>query len=84
VDTAVNVEIVFSEVARHALDPDLDGGEARLPAGFVSRAHLAVPGDLLQLPGGLGLFIVTQRMWCMQGGRPTLKLMLDVLVQDQD
>ena len=83
-DSAVNVEIVFSEVARHALDPDTHGSEPRLPAGFVARAHLAVPGDLLQLPDSLGLFVVTQRIWSMKGGRPTLRLLLDVLVQDQD
>ena len=83
-DSAVNVEIVFSEVARHALDPEVSGSEPRLPAGFMARAHLAMPGDLLQLPGSLGVFVVTQRIWCMQAGRPTLKLMLEVLVQDQE
>lgn len=83
-DTAVNVEVVFSEVAKHALDPDAADSPLPLPASFMARAHLAMPGDLLQLRGSLGLFVVTQRMWTVQAGRSTLRLMLDVLVQDRE
>jgi hypothetical protein len=83
-DTPVNVEVVFSEVARHALNPDTDDSQLPLPASFMARAHLAVPGDLLHLPGSLGLFVVTQRVWTVQAGRLTLRLMFEVLVQDSD
>jgi hypothetical protein len=83
-DPAVRVEVEFSDVARHALDPARSARAAALPAAFMSRAHLAMPGDLLQLPGGLGVFVLTQRVWSVKSGRPTLKLLLDVLVQDQD
>jgi hypothetical protein len=80
-DAGVHVEFTFSDVARLALD--LEDTEPRVPAGFMARAHLAVPGDLLQLPGTHGLFVVAQRLWTVNGGRPTLRLVLDVLVQDQ-
>jgi hypothetical protein len=50
----------------------------------MSRAHMTMPGDLLQLPDGLGMFVLTQRVWTLKSGRPTLKLVLDVLVHDQD
>jgi len=83
-DTAVNVEVVFSEVAKHALDPDSVDSTLPLPASFLARAHLAVPGDLLHLQGSLGLFVVTQRIWTVQAGRSTLRLLLDVLVQDNE
>jgi hypothetical protein len=82
-DAGVHVEFAFSDVARLALEMDLDTAEPLVPAGFMARAHLAVPGDLLQLPGTHGLFVVAQRLWTLNGGRPTLRLVLDVLVQDQ-
>lgn len=83
VDPAIHVEVVFSDVALHALDPAVDAGSLPLPAGFLSRAHQLVPGDLLQLQGCLGVFVVTQRLWALQAGRSTLRLTLDVLVQDE-
>ena len=81
-DPAVHVEVVFSDVAKHALDPATADSREALPASFMARAHLAMPGDLLHLHGSLGLFVVTQRMWTVRAGRSTLRLMLDVLVQD--
>jgi hypothetical protein len=81
-DPAVHVEVVFSDVAKHALDPAIANPHLTLPASFMARAHLAMPGDLLHLQGGLGLFVVTQRVWRVHAGRSTLRLMLDVLVQD--
>jgi len=81
-DIAVNVEVVFSDVAKHALGSDAADSPLPLPASFLTRAHLAMPGDLLHLQGSLGLFVVTQRVWTVQSGRSTLRLMLDVLVQD--
>jgi hypothetical protein len=55
-----------------------------LPASFLSRAHFAVPGDLVQLPGCQDLFIVSQRIWDLKSGTATLQLVLDVLVRDSD
>lgn len=83
-DPAVDVEVVFSDVAKHALDPDTVDTPFPLPASFLARAHLAVPGDLLHLQGSLGTFVVTQRVWTVHAGRSTLRLMLDVLVQDNE
>jgi hypothetical protein len=82
-EPAVHVELVFCDVARLALDPDTPPAEALIPAHFLGRAHLAVPGDLVQLQGACGMFIVTQRVWALKAGKMTLRLMLDVLVQDQ-
>lgn len=82
-DAGVHVELAFSDVARLAFDPELDDAQPLLPAGFMARAHLALQGDLLQLPGTHGLFVISQRMWTLKGGRPTLRLVLDVLVQDE-
>jgi hypothetical protein len=45
---------------------------------------MAFSGDLLQLPDGLGIFSLTWPVWAMKSGRPTLKVVLDVLVHDQD
>ena len=81
---ACQVQVKFSEVAKHALDPDIMATEAMLPASFLARAHFAVPGDLVQLPSCPGLFIVTQRLWDLRSGGTTLQLVLDVLVQDND
>lgn len=75
---------MFSDVAKHALEPDTDSLEAMLPASFLARAHFAVPGDLLQMHGHHGLFIVTHRIWDLKSGTATLRLVLDVLVQDND
>jgi len=61
-DTAVNVEVVFSEMAKHTLDPGSADSSLPLPASSTTRALLAMSGDLLHLPGSLGLFVVTQRM----------------------
>jgi len=83
-DIAVNVELLFSEVAKHAFDPDTDLSRLALPAGFLAQAHFAVPGDLLHLQGSLAVFVVTQRTWTIQAGRSTLQLLLDVLVRDDD
>ncbi len=83
-NSEVHVEVEFSDVARHALNPGRRARAPALPAGLMSRAHLTMPGDLLQLPDGLGMFVLTQRVWTMKSGRPTLKLVLDVLVHDQD
>lgn len=82
-DSALHVELVFSDVAKLALDPDMASAGPALPAHLTSRAHLALPGDLFQLPGACGTFIVTQRVWTPRAGTMTLRLMLDVLVQDQ-
>ncbi len=45
---------------------------------------ISFSGDLLQLPDGLGMFSLTRPVWTMKSGRPTLKLVLDMLVHDQD
>lgn len=83
-DPAVDVEVVFSDVAKHALDPATADSHFPFPVSFMARAHLVMPGDLLQLQGGLGTFVVMQRVWAVQAGRSTLRLMLDVLVQDNE
>ena len=83
-ETAVNVEVVFSEVAMLALDPLATPAETLLPAHFTSRAHFALPGDLVQLHGIYGTFVVTQRVWTLKAGRTMLRLVLDVLVHDED
>jgi len=83
-NAAVQVQVVFSEVAKHALDPDTLTTDAIIPASFLARAHFAVPGDLVQLQGCHGLFIVSQRIWDLKSGTATLQLVLDVLVQDND
>jgi hypothetical protein len=83
-NAAVQVQVVFSEVAKHALDPDTLTTDAIFPASFMARAHFAVPGDLVQLQGCHGLFIVSQRIWDLKSGTATLQLVLDVLVQDND
>ncbi len=78
------MQVVFSDLAKHALDPDTAITAATLPASCLSRAHFVVPGDLVQLPGCLGQFIVSPRIWDVKSGTATLKLVLDVLVQDND
>ena len=83
-DSTLQVRVVFSEVAKHALDPETDTEDTLLPASFMARAHLALPGDLMHLPGRHGLFIVSQRIWDLRSGTATLQLVLDVLVQDDD
>lgn len=83
-DAAAPVRVVFSEVAKHALDPDTDTADTLLPASFIARAHFAVPGDLVQLHGRHGLFVVSQRLWDLKSGTATLQIVLDVLVQDND
>jgi hypothetical protein len=83
-NAAVQVRVVFSDVAKHALDPDTDNSDAIVPASFMARAQYAMPGDLVQLPGAQGLFIVSQRIWDLRSGAATLQLVLDVLVQDND
>lgn len=82
-EPAVNVEVVFSEVAMLALDPLATPAETLLPAHFVNRAHFALPGDLVQLQGIYGTFVVAHRIWTLKAGRTTLRLVLDVLVQDE-
>ena len=82
-EAAVNVEVVFSEVATLALDPLIVPAETLLPAHFINRAHFALPGDLVQLQGVYGTFVVAQRIWTLKAGRTTLRLVLDVLVQDE-
>jgi len=82
-ETAVNVEVVFSEVAMLALDPMIAPAETLLLAHFINRAHFALPGDLVQVHGIYGTFVVTQRVWTLKAGRTTLRLVLDVLVQDE-
>ena len=81
-DFVVNMEVVFSDVAKHALGADEADSPSSLPASFMTSAHLAMPGDLLHRQDSLGLFVVTQRVWTVQSGRSPLRLMLDVLVQD--
>jgi hypothetical protein len=83
-NAAIQVQVVFSDVAKHALDPDTDTTETLLPASFMARAHLAMPGDLVQLHGRAALFIVSQRIWDLTPGAATLQLVLDVLVRDTD
>jgi hypothetical protein len=83
-NAAVQVQVVFSDVAKHALDPDTLSTDAILPASFMARAHFALPGDLVQLEGCHGLFVVSQRIWDLKSGSATLQLVLDVLVQDND
>jgi hypothetical protein len=83
-DAAVPVRVVFSDVARHAFDSDTDDAGTIVPASFMARAHFAVPGDLVRLPGRHGLFVVSQRIWDLRSGAATLQLVLDVLVQDND
>jgi hypothetical protein len=83
-NAAVQVQVVFSDVAKHALDPDSDATDAMFPASFLARAHFAVPGDLVQLQGCPGLFVVSQRVWDLRSGAATLQLVLDVLVKDND
>jgi hypothetical protein len=83
-NAAVQVQVVFSEVAKHALDPDTDTTDAMFPASFIARAHFAMPGDLVQLHGCHGLFVVSQRIWDLRSGAATLQLVLDVLVHDND
>ncbi len=82
-EAAVNVEVVFSEVATLALDPLIAPAATLLPAHFINRAHFALPGDLVQLQGVYGTFVVAQRVWTLKAGRTTLRLVLDVLVQDE-
>jgi hypothetical protein len=82
-DAGVKVEIVFSDVARHAFDAGRPPTAQALPAGFLARAHSMVAGDLVRLSGSEGLFIVSHRIWTLKAGKTTLKLVLDVLVHDE-
>jgi hypothetical protein len=81
-DPGVKVEVVFSDVARHAFDPRRAAAGQALPASFLSSAQWVAAGDMVRLPGSDGLFIVSHRIWSLKGGRTTLKLVLDVLVHD--
>jgi hypothetical protein len=80
---AVHIELVFTDVARFALDQGARPAEPSLPHHFMRRAHLAVPGDLVHLQGACGIFVVAQRRWALKAGKTTLQLLLDVLVQDE-
>jgi hypothetical protein len=81
-NSEVQIELVFTDVARLALDPGAGSAERAMPAHFMRRAHLAVPGDLVHLNGACGIFVVAQRRWALKSGKTTLQLLLDVLVQD--
>jgi len=83
-NAAGQVQVAFSVVARDALEPDTFATEAIRPGSFLSRAHFAVPGDLVQLPGCQDLFIVSQRIWNLKSGTTTLQLEFYVLVRDRD
>jgi hypothetical protein len=80
---AVQIELVFTDVARLALEQRDRSVEHALPHHFMRRAHLAVPGDLVHLQGACGIFVVAQRRWALKAGKTTLQLLLDVLVQDE-
>ena len=67
-----------------APSPDTVATEAMLPARYVSRAHFAVSGELVQLPSCPGEFIVTQRIEDLKCDTAIRPRVLDVLVQDQD